>query len=115
MKARYRELELLMEAQIGALTKKVEMLEATIQEQNIMARTSSAREANTETVEDSTTSTISDDENLKQRLLYPKTCYDARASNPSLTSGMYWIDPDGQGRGDEPIYVYCNMSSGNFF
>jgi hypothetical protein len=30
--------------------------------------------------------------------------------NPSFASGMQWIDPDGQGIGDDPIYVYCDMS-----
>ena len=44
----------------------------------------------------------------------PRTCRELRAANPSLSSGMQWIDPDGQGIGDDPIYVYCNMSSGKF-
>ncbi|EFX87112.1 hypothetical protein DAPPUDRAFT_312655 [Daphnia pulex] len=26
---------------------------------------------------------------------------------------MYWIDPDGQGVGDAPIYVYCDMAKGS--
>jgi hypothetical protein len=42
----------------------------------------------------------------------PRTCREARAADPSLSSGMYWIDPDGQGGGDGPIYVYCDMTSG---
>jgi hypothetical protein len=42
----------------------------------------------------------------------PRTCRELRASNPSLASGMQWIDPDGQGIGDDPIYVYCDMSTG---
>ena len=42
----------------------------------------------------------------------PRTCRELRAANPSLASGMQWIDPDGQGIGDDPIYVYCDMSSG---
>jgi hypothetical protein len=36
----------------------------------------------------------------------PRTCREARLSNPALTSGMYWIDPDGQAVGDDPISVY---------
>ncbi len=42
----------------------------------------------------------------------PRTCRELRAANPSLSSGMQWIDPDGQGVGDDPIHVYCDMSSG---
>jgi hypothetical protein len=42
----------------------------------------------------------------------PRTCREARLSNPALTSGMYWIDPDGQGVGDDPISVFCDMISG---
>jgi hypothetical protein len=25
---------------------------------------------------------------------------------------MYWIDPDGEGVGDDPIYVSCDMATG---
>jgi hypothetical protein len=42
----------------------------------------------------------------------PMTCRELRATDPSLPSGMHWIDPDGQGVGDDPIYVYCDMTSG---
>ena len=42
----------------------------------------------------------------------PRTCRELKAMNPSLASGMQWIDPDGQWIGDDPIYVYCDMSSG---
>ena len=44
----------------------------------------------------------------------PRTCREFRAANPSIASGMQWIDPDGQGIGDDPIYVYCDMSTGKF-
>jgi hypothetical protein len=44
-----------------------------------------------------------------------RTCRETRLSNPALTSGMYWIDPDGQGVGDDPISVYCDMASGMIF
>jgi hypothetical protein len=42
----------------------------------------------------------------------PRTCRELWMANPSLQSGMHWIDPDGQGVGDNPIYVYCDMTSG---
>ncbi|KAI9561382.1 hypothetical protein GHT06_012339 [Daphnia sinensis] len=42
----------------------------------------------------------------------PRTCQEAHLADPSLSSGKYWIDPDGQGVGDAPIYVYCDMTSG---
>ena len=42
----------------------------------------------------------------------PRTCRELRAADPSLSSGMHWIDPDGQGVGESPIYVYCDMLSG---
>ena len=32
---------------------------------------------------------------------FPRTCRELRASDPTLTSGMHWIDPDGQGVGDD--------------
>ena len=43
-----------------------------------------------------------------------RTCREARAADPQLGSGMYWIDPDGQGVGDDPIHVYCDMTTGMF-
>ncbi len=44
--------------------------------------------------------------------IFPRTCREVRAADPSLSSGMHWIDPDGQGVGDDPIYVYCDMTKG---
>ncbi|EFX82829.1 hypothetical protein DAPPUDRAFT_316370 [Daphnia pulex] len=43
----------------------------------------------------------------------PRTCRELQTTDPSLPSGMHWIDPDGQGLGDDPIYVYCDMTSGS--
>ena len=31
-----------------------------------------------------------------------------------IKSGHYWIDVDGQGVGERPIYVYCNMTDGSY-
>lgn len=41
-----------------------------------------------------------------------RTCSEARTADPSLTSGMYFIDPDGQSVGDPPINVFCDMTTG---
>jgi hypothetical protein len=41
-----------------------------------------------------------------------RTCREPHLADPSLSSGMHWIDPDGQGVGDDPIYVYCDMTTG---
>ena len=49
---------------------------------------------------------------VEKSAILARTCREVRAADPSLTSGMYWIDPDGQGIGDDPIYVYCDMTIG---
>jgi hypothetical protein len=49
---------------------------------------------------------------LTGRSSIPRTCREARLADPSLNSGMHWIDPDGQGVGDDPIYVHCDMTTG---
>lgn len=41
-----------------------------------------------------------------------RTCHEIRLEDPTLPSGMYWIDPDGNGIGDFPISVYCDMTKG---
>lgn len=42
-----------------------------------------------------------------------RTCHEINEANPLLGSGIHSIDPDGKGRGDEAINVYCNMTTGN--
>ncbi|XP_046459294.1 uncharacterized protein LOC124205820 [Daphnia pulex] len=42
-----------------------------------------------------------------------RTCAEIRAMDVSIPSGMQWIDPDGQGVGETPIYVYCDMTTGS--
>ena len=41
-----------------------------------------------------------------------RSCYETYQFDLTLGSGMYWIDPDGLGIGDDPIYVYCDMATG---
>ena len=43
----------------------------------------------------------------------PRSCAEARSADPTLQSGNYYVDPDGTNVGDDPIYVYCDMSTGN--
>lgn len=58
-----------------------------------------------------TTNVDADDRSaLKNAIL--RTCLEIHETDPSLNSGMYWIDPDGIGVGDGAIYVYCDMTSG---
>ena len=47
--------------------------------------------------------------------MFFRTCGELHTADPSLASGMYWIDPDGQGIGDEPIYAYCDRTKGIAF
>ena len=49
---------------------------------------------------------------VSQRVAIFRTCKELHQADPSLNSGMYWIDPDGQGVGDDPIYVHCDMATG---
>ena len=53
--------------------------------------------------------------NKQQQKSYsmPRSCVEARTADPSLPSGSYYVDPDGTNIGNDPIYVYCNMSTGN--
>jgi hypothetical protein len=41
-----------------------------------------------------------------------RSCSEMKSANPGLNSGLYWIDPDGQDVGDDPIEVHCDMISG---
>ena len=55
--------------------------------------------------------------NLHRKQVEPRnaifrTCQELHQADPSLPYGMYWIDPDGRGVGDDPIYVECDMATG---
>ncbi len=109
-----------MESEVGKLKEKIDMLEAKIEEQDNLLKDCSStcsRKAR-ETKEDVSvhkTEDIQVNIRMKGILSDPKTCLEARTADPTLDSGMFWIDPDGQGRGDDPIYVYCNMTTGRGF
>ena len=50
---------------------------------------------------------------LSKSFLMPRSCAEARSADPTLQSGNYYVDPDGTNVGDDPINVYCDMSTGN--
>ena len=59
----------------------------------------------------STSENVDTNLNLCQNAVH-RTCNEVRAFDSSLLSGMYWIDPDGKDVGDDPIHVFCNMTTG---
>lgn len=95
---------------------KVIRLEETVQHQEqliFVLQNQNPSKSSTEFISSSLT-TANDDQRSAGRTLFPRTCREAHAMDPSLGSGMHWIDPDGQGTGDEPISVYCDMSKGTY-
>ena len=93
-----------MEHEIKKLKNKVDLLETKVKQQDGLLQECGARITSFDallTVGKKATA-----------ISNPKTCWEAHVADHSLESGMYWIDPDGSGRGDEPIYVYCNMTTG---
>ena len=98
------------------LTLKVTRLEAKVQEQETILNF--LLQENELPISPAGSKSI---ENYRQNVIksngksgFPRTCRELRATNPSLASGMQLIDPDGQGIGDDPIYVFCDMSTGKF-
>ena len=49
---------------------------------------------------------------VASRDFLPRSCFEIKATNPSAQSANYSIDPDGQIGADEPIQVYCDMTTG---
>ncbi len=94
-------------AKVTKLEKKVarlEELETKVQQQEILLMNLAAH---LQKGDEPSNKTLSSGKEGKSSSL--RTCHETRAADPSLTSGMYWIDPDGQGVGDDPINVYCDM------
>lgn len=50
---------------------------------------------------------------VSQGKTFFRTCRELYRSDRSLSSGMYWIDPDGYGF-DDHIHVYCDMQTGEY-
>ena len=93
------------------LETKVARLEARVERQESIIAALMKNEKNKKLSSMNVSTTFAMDQKYKQDANL-RTCQDVQASNPLLESGMYWIDPDGQGVGDNAIHVFCNMTSG---
>ncbi len=102
------------DARLEALELKVIRLEETVQhqEQLIFALQNQTPSKSSAEFISSSLATANDQRSAGRSSLFPRTCREVHAADPSLGSGMHWIDPDGQGAGDDPIYVYCDMNKG---
>ena len=100
------------DARLEALELKVTRLEETVQQQEslIIALRKEMPSASSDCVPINVA--LNDNQSVGKIALVPRTCREVHAAEPSLNSGMHWIDPDGQGVGDDPIYVYCDMAKG---
>jgi hypothetical protein len=99
---------IMVESELGNLKQKVAQLDAETREQQDLLR-----KCNTCSRIQHRNGITEHAPWIKNSVGDHKTCLEALAADPSLESGMFWIDPDGQGSGDGPIYVYCNMTTGN--
>ena len=105
LKLEFKQLETKLETKLNQLKEKVTQLEAKNAELETKVQLQAPGSNNCETINKLTAKLNG----------IPRTCQDLRAADPSLPSGMHWIDPDGQSVGDSPIYVYCDMTTGIFF
>lgn len=102
-----------MEAKVVTLETKVARLEAKVeqQESQIAALIVNEREKQQSSTTKKFTTSVELNQNYKRNVIF-RTCQELHSSNPLLESGMYWIDPDGQGVGDDAIHVFCDMKLG---
>jgi hypothetical protein len=102
-----------LEAKVVTLETKVARLETKVeqQESQIAALILKEREKDQNSSTKKFTMSVELNQNYKRNAIF-RTCQELLSSNPLLESGMYWIDPDGQGVGDDAIHVFCDMKSG---
>ena len=102
-----------LESKVVTLETKVARLEAKVeqQESQIAALIVNEREKQQSSTTKKFTMSIELNQNYKRNAIF-RTCQELHSSNPLLESGMYWIDPDGQGVGDDAIHVFCDMKLG---
>ena len=90
-----------MEAKVNELEGKNVELEAKVKQLE-----GKVRQLETRTVQPNQISTV-------QKSIH-RSCHEMFAADVFLISGFYWIDPDGNGAGDDPINVYCELTTGKY-
>lgn len=103
---------LTLENKVVALEAKITALEEKTEQQEVLLTTLQNEQ---ETTTPMATVSVEIDRRLIKNSPVFRTCREMNEANPLLDSGMYWIDPDGKGIGDDAFSVYCNMTSGMFF
>ncbi len=95
-----------LEAKVAQLESKLNLLEAKVEQQSLV----NEQENQTYSEDDGEKGGNDDiqDETSQQH----RSCFELKTANPWLTSGMHWIDPDGENSGDPPIHVHCDMENG---
>jgi len=66
---------------------------------------------NSEFIKEKKTQLIQAGDDVTSRDFLPRSCFELKATNPTAQSGVYSIDPDGQIGADQPIQVYCDMTT----
>lgn len=104
----------MLERNIQEQGRKVMKLESIVQQQGeLLSALQNERQTSFELVSNNLKSSAG--QQSAEKIRFHRTCREIREAQPWLSSGMHWIDPDGQGVGDDPIYVYCNMTKGLVF
>ena len=97
-----------IEVQFGRLKDEVEQLESKIHQQDLLLASYASLLSQVHHQLDKS--------NLLNKAgpngVMPRSCHEIRMADPSLPNDVYWIDPDGQDIGEDPIQVNCDMSTG---
>ena len=97
----------MLTTKVNLLETKVTQLEAQLEQQESLLESLQSKEKT-----HLYNSAIANPSSTSKSASIARTCREARAADPALISGMYWIDPDGQGVGEDPIKVYSDMTLG---
>ena len=84
-----------------------------IQVDQLMKKNSDLEEKNKQLILAAAVEKLSVTDDVTRRDFVPRSCFEVKAMNPTVQSGMHYIDPDGRIDGDPPISVYCDMTTSN--